>query len=374
MQVRVAIKCRHISIHKHQENKLILLGEYAVLEGAPALVTAVDRYARVTLQPVAGEDFMVDAPVVGISSVPFHLRENGKLEFPDSVPPEAINKLNFFSAALTVVVGELKKIGLSLQPAKISIDTGDFFINGGKAKLGLGSSAAITISLLGALFQHGGKPVADENQYLRLFQLALEAHRIAQGNIGSGIDVAASAFGGLLQYRPDYSAAPKPEIKKIIFPDNLHFLIIWTGQSASTTELVGRVNAFREKDSAGFEGIMKEMSKVSSEGAGALASRRLAQFFGSIQAYYRLMDRLGQMSDAPIISPVHRRIAEIVCAGDAVYKPSGAGGGDLGIAFSDSQKALKTCAAQLQQAGFGIIDLNFVSNGFQIKVNVNGVN
>lgn len=360
------------TIFAQAPGKLILLGEYAVLEGTPALVTAVDRYARATLQPVTGTEFIVDAPVVGISSVPFHLRENGELEFPDSVPPETINKLNFFSAAVEVAARELQQNGLSLSPAKISLDTGDFFINGGGAKLGLGSSAAVTISLLGALFHYSGKPITEKSQYLRLFQLALEAHRIAQGNIGSGIDVAASTFGGLLQYHPDYSATPKPEIKKITFPDNLHFLIIWTGQSASTTELVGRVNAFREKDFAGFASIMKEMSKVSSEGAGALASRQLAQFFRSIQAYYRLMDKLGQMSDAPIVSPPHRRIAEIVYAGDAVYKPSGAGGGDLGVAFSDSQKALKTCAAQLHQAGFGIIDLNFISNGLQIKAN--GVN
>lgn len=354
--------------------KLILLGEYAVLEGAPALVIAVDRYARVTLQPVEGSEFTVDAPVIGVSAISFRISENGKLEFPASVPSETIARLNFFSAAFEVALGDLKKIGLSLPTAKISLDSGDFFIDGGKAKLGLGSSAAVTISLLGALFHHAGNAVADEKQYLRLFQLALEAHRIAQGNIGSGIDVAASTFGGLLRYRPDYSPTPQPEIKKIALPENLHFLVIWSGQSASTTELVGRVNAFREKDYDGFDNFMKEMSKVSSEGAEALASRQLTHFFRSVQEYYRLMDRLGQLSDAPIISPVHRRIAEIVYAGDAVYKPSGAGGGDLGIAFSDSQKVLKTCAAQLQQAGFGIIDLNFVSNGFQIKVNVNGVN
>jgi len=132
------------------------------------------------------------------------------------------------------------------------------------------------------------------------------------------------------------------------------------------------VNAFREKDSAAFADIMREMSEVSSEGARRLASKKLPQFFDMVQEYYRLMDRLGQMSDAPIVSAVHRQIAEIVYACDAVYKPSGAGGGDLGVAFSNSQQILQTCAAQLQQAGFELIDLTFVSNGLQIKAN--GVN
>lgn len=359
-------------INTQAPGKLILLGEYAVLEGAPALVTAVDRYARVTLQPVGGTDFMVDAPVVGASAVPFHLRENGKLAFPDSIPSGTIGKLNFFSAALEVAARELQQSSLMISPAKISLDTGDFFMNRGGAKLGLGSSAAITISLLGALFHHAGKPVTEENRYLGLFQPALEAHRLAQGNIGSGIDVAASAFGGLLQYRIENRAAPQPEIKKIAFPKNLHFLIIWSGQSASTRELVGRVNEFKKKDSTSFTAILRGMAEVSSEGAGALASQQLPQFFKMVQEYFRLMDTLGQRSDAPIISPAHRQIAKIVYAGDAVYKPSGAGGGDLGIAFSDSQQILQACAVQLRQAGFGIIDLNIVSNGLRIKAN--GVN
>ncbi|MCW8846391.1 MAG: hypothetical protein OQK99_11185 [Gammaproteobacteria bacterium] len=54
--------------------KLILAGEYAVLDGAPGLVMAVDRRARVSLEPSSDEHWQVTSA----GSDPqeqFHLRE-----------------------------------------------------------------------------------------------------------------------------------------------------------------------------------------------------------------------------------------------------------------------------------------------------------
>ncbi len=42
--------------------KMVLLGEYAVLFGAPAVVAAVNRRARVELAPSPSSDWVVKAP------------------------------------------------------------------------------------------------------------------------------------------------------------------------------------------------------------------------------------------------------------------------------------------------------------------------
>ena len=42
--------------------KMIILGEYAVLEGAEALVYAVNRKAHVTAQIIPGNEFKVLSP------------------------------------------------------------------------------------------------------------------------------------------------------------------------------------------------------------------------------------------------------------------------------------------------------------------------
>lgn len=67
------------------------------------------------------------------------------------------------------------------------------------AKTGLGSSAALTTSLVGALLQwfgvvRLGMRIADEDRRV-IHNLAQLVHANAQGKIGSGFDVAAAVYG-----------------------------------------------------------------------------------------------------------------------------------------------------------------------------------
>jgi ERG8-type phosphomevalonate kinase len=353
--------------------KLILLGEYAVLEGAPALAAAVNRFARVSLHPLPGKEFRVSAPTIDINAITFYLNENGKVCFSGERPLDVSGKLDFFSATVEGAARYLRRFNVPLTPAEINLDTGDFFLEKSPEKLGLGSSAALTTGLFAALLTHAGKTVPGENGYLELFDLAVETHRAAQGNIGSGIDIAASTFGGVLQYQVNRNSGNrKPLIEHLQLPGELRMLVVWAGKSASTKEFVEKVNAFRVKNPKKFNGIMGEMAEISSRGCEALKTGKTAHFLEMAQQYYRQMDELGRCSNIPIISTEHRRIAEIVQSSGAVYKPSGAGGGDLGIAFGLSEKILKNCATELGSAGFKIIDIQAVSSGIQIKSN--GVN
>lgn len=66
-------------------------------------------------------------------------------------------------------------------------------------KTGMGSSAALTTSLVGALLQHFGvtrlgKRNGEEDRKL-VHNLAQLVHAIAQGKIGSGFDVSAAVYG-----------------------------------------------------------------------------------------------------------------------------------------------------------------------------------
>ena len=126
--------------------KLVVSGAYAVLEGAPAVVTAVDRYA------VADSD-----------------------------------------RPATFITEEVKAAGLEPPPWFDATQLRD-----GDHKLGLGSSAAIVVASLGtAESELPETPSADDPIVARVFHRALRAHQQAQGG-GSGIDVAAASFGGTL--------------------------------------------------------------------------------------------------------------------------------------------------------------------------------
>lgn len=63
-------------------------------------------------------------------------------------------------------------------------------------KTGLGSSAALTTSLIAALFVHlGAASLDNDNDRLLIHNTAQFVHCYAQGKVGSGFDVSAAVWG-----------------------------------------------------------------------------------------------------------------------------------------------------------------------------------
>src|SRR5699024_12839809 len=57
--------------------KMFLLGEYAVLEGAPALLSAVDRRVQERITAAAGSHWTIGVPDIGIEQL--QLEHDGRL-------------------------------------------------------------------------------------------------------------------------------------------------------------------------------------------------------------------------------------------------------------------------------------------------------
>lgn len=166
--------------------KIMLLGDYAVLEGAPAVVAAVNR--RAVGQVTAGA--RRPSPVVAAVLA--------RAERPD---------------------------------LEVEIDTSSFY--DGEEKLGLGSSAAVAV-VTAALATGAG----DE----RTLRIAVDGHRDANDGRGSGVDVAASFHGGVIvaKRQPGEVLPLSSAIR------GLHFSVLFTNKSASTKELVAACQASPE--------------------------------------------------------------------------------------------------------------------------------
>src|SRR5699024_6036775 len=94
---------------------------------------------------------------------------------------------------VTAVLQYLAQHGTTPRPAHIALDTQAFFAEDG-AKLGLGSSAALTVALTAAV------NAAQENAAPDLAAM-IGMHRRMQDGRGSGLDIAAALLGGSLVYR-----------------------------------------------------------------------------------------------------------------------------------------------------------------------------
>ena len=68
-------------------------------------------------------------------------------------------------------------------------------------------------------------------------------------------------------------------------------------------------------------------------------------------SYGKWLGKLGEASGADIVSAPHRALGQIAADAGLVYKPSGAGGGDIGLVFADDPNRLENARDALKRAG-----------------------
>jgi phosphomevalonate kinase len=276
--------------------KLFLGGEYAVLNGAEAVVTAVDR--RVLAVPTRQQQH--ESPILKVVREQIlHFLENERAK-PMELPP-------------------------------IQVRSRDFHI-GGK-KIGLGSSAAVSAAASGLLFELAGLSIA-ENRH-KILEQAIAAHTASQGGRGSGADVAAAVQGGTLIFTTAGCVEP-------VHTNSIHLVPVWSGKSASTKELIKSIDAFRESDPLGHRECFDELQARAAQLAQAYRRENALNIIDATQQYGKSMDRLGRASQAPIVTKKHALIANVASSLGGSAKPSGAGGGDAAVAvFADGEAAAR---------------------------------
>ncbi len=89
-----------------------------------------------------------------------------------------------------------------------------------------------------------------------------------------------------------------------------------------------------------YNELINELQATSLEGCAAYQARNIFGFMNAVKTYHTQMDMLGKNSGMPIISDAHQKIAAVVQQNIGVYKPSGAGSGDIGIAFAESSQKI----------------------------------
>ena len=334
--------------------KLILIGEYAVLFGHPALVVAIDRRTEVTLEAAVGEGWTAAAPGLQDAPVAFDLMRRHGLRW-RAADSESAARL----VLIEDVVGAMTAGGLidptQLRPAELTVDSRRFFelLDGRPTKLGLGSSAAVTVALAHALrhWESGDAPKAQ----LELGEV-LRMHRSFQGGKGSGVDLAASLLGGVQEYRLS-DGGTNPVADPRILPVGLHSVFVWTGHSASTASFLARLNSGPVSDDGGVSSCVADLGGLSAAGITSLVKGDVASFLETVSKFAHAMDDLGRSVGMPVFSDEHRALARIAEVAGVSYKPSGAGGGDFGIAFTDDPEAARRFASMSEERGFAPLDL-----------------
>lgn len=245
--------------------KVVVLGEYAVLDGAPAIVAAVDSGVACEVTPshdievsTPGDDRFVRPALDAAAALP------ARYAFTDWNPPETATKAG---------VG--------------------------------GSAAAVVCALLAAWSLQGEAPSPP-----RLHEVGHRVHHAVQGT-GSGIDVAASAYGGLVWFEGG-SATPMDLA--------LEPVVVWSGRSADTAPRLAAYLSWSDR---------ADFVARSAQIVHAFAEDPIRALRDARHALEAMAERAGLDYRTPALD----RIAALAEGLGGAAKPSGAGGGDVAVAL-----------------------------------------
>jgi phosphomevalonate kinase len=267
-----------------------MTGAYSVLEGAPAIVAAVDRYVT------------ADTELIGD-------------RLTDEVRAAGIATPIWFDATA---------------------------LRQDERKLGLGSSAAILVACLAAksLVQCGS--LQPQQLAQQLFMPALLAHRAAQAG-GSGLDVAAACFGGVLEYRVGIS---KPDFLSLAAPTGLH-LEVWASRSAaSTRDMLDHVRQFRCRAPEAHRHDLKAQADAATATVEAWRKHDVQAVIRGCVAQRHALAQLGADAGIPIVTPEVAALADLAERASAAVLPAGAGGGDIALYLGERPSDFLTDALQ----------------------------
>lgn len=305
--------CAYSKIKTRAPGSIMLMGEHAVLFGEPALACALDHWLEVELTPLPARQVEID------SALACYRSELDRLQ------PEPA--LSFVLAVIELYRPRLQQ-GFRLQ-----------IRSGFSHTVGLGSSAAVTAAVTAALAAFTGADRSSED----LFDTALKAvHRAQQGR-GSGTDLAASIYGGVIQYRVSprrvERLAGRPELA-----------LLYSGYKMKTPEVLALVEARAASEPELYAELYRLMGRTCEAARKAVDGGDWPRLGQLMDFYQGLMDALG-VNDATLSEMIWRLRAQPGIEG---AKISGSGLGDCVLALGKLNEPLPWESIPVSVAATGV--------------------
>jgi phosphomevalonate kinase len=332
----------------------MLSGEWSVLErDVPCIVLAVQQRVYVTIR-LAKETRIVLKN--------FNIDTKAKIEEGRIIFEKDDEHLLFTKFAVDIALRYLIEKDIPIRNFELTSFAEIISIRNAKTnqemKVGFGSSAAAVVAIIGAVLKIHEVISFTEEEKGVIFKLGVIAHYFGQGKLGSGFDVAASTFGGVLVYKrfdPEWlqqelnnksllevinQTWPILEYWNLKLPDNLELMIGFTGTSASTRKLVKQMKIFKQEDPVGFRRIIDDIKKVTQNLIKAIQNEDQIEIIKLMNENRLLLEELSIACSCHLEIEEHRIMSKIAGKYGGVAKFSGAGGGDcsIGVCFHDEIK------------------------------------
>jgi len=373
--------------------KAVLIGEYAVTDGLPAYAMAVDRYAKVWLEPCSADACQLEAPQLCADPFFFQLDSNGVVNWDRD--HKDWQKVAWTANLIDRLLGGVLDQHLAadskqaLMPFRLTIDTSALFLDlphddqyddqfddqsRPRVKLGLGSSSAIAVGLFLVLLQHVQQSSRPDDQLLptpeSTLNTLLPVYREAQNGQGSGIDLAAAIYGGLVVFSNRQSgqcATEQLRVNSARWPDSLLLDFAWTGRSASTTTLLKHYRQWQQTSPDQATQWNRRARTMLKETAQALSAEDADLLVQLLSAYGRAMSTIGGWMGLDLTPETHLMIMQQAKRLGLAAKPSGAGVGDLALIAGTDAKAMQQMRDWMSTQGITRVAMNLSPEGARVE-------
>ena len=200
--------------------------------------------------------------------------------------------------------------------------------------------------------------LSDEALCARVYERAFVAHRAAQGG-GSGVDVAASAYGGVLAARREAGALA---LGRSSLPSALHFDVWACSVAASTSAFLARIAELAARDPAVHGARIAAQAGAAEAALAACENGDAPGFVASIGRQVGTLTALGMAAGVNIVTAELAELARLADAEGAAFLPAGAGGGDVAYWVGPSAPPA-TFAARARELGLSHLPLSLGARG-----------
>lgn len=313
--------------------KLYFFGEYNVLaDGHSAILLAIDRYIKVTISESSSYLLVNEQEIHPLTF------NKGKVKVED-------DSLRITEAALQVALDYLSF--KHIEPKPFRLDLVNELVSEDGMKYGFGSSAAILVAILKAVFVFHDIHLSN----LKLYKIAVLGQMLV-GKKTSGGDLAACTFGSLIYYkRYNYEWLKENRIRgfelieeewpslviSYLPSTKLDLVIGWTNTPYSTDASIGKL-LNREGE---FHNFAEKAEKVVLEAKAALEGGELERLAPLINRYQALLYKLDFDLDLGFNTPILNGLIKTTNELGGAGKISGAGYGDCGLAYIENKQKLE---------------------------------
>ncbi len=321
-----------MKIDTKASGKVFFTGEYMALEGGKSIVLSTPQEARISLIE-NNKKHNIFSSSISNNSYPFMINDDFNINWLRENPEELG----------TILQQSIKKFKKTFTGKTISINTNEFFFD--KKKIGIGSSAAVSVAITMAFNEFFEMRLASQ----KIIDYAIWIHKNAQKSKGSGFDVVAS-YEEARALSCRLVDGKQLEYDQVELPDDLIVIAVLNDMSVETSRMIDRYQAGKEKHPSYFSKQAKKMKMELDYIHSFISKKDSNSILNHLRAYNNLLLDLDRMLKIGIFDN-HDEMIRLAEKEGIFYKPSGSGGGDLGLLISNESLSIEQVCESLNSRG-----------------------